>query len=48
MRCAKCGIVVLQPSMLDWGVNLPWIYMHCTISETYLVTPCLSQGVNLP
>ena len=28
---------VLQASMLDWGVNLPWIYVHCIIYETYLV-----------
>ena len=37
MRCAKGGVAVLQASMLNWGVNLPWIYVHCTISETYLV-----------
>ena len=37
MRCAKCGVVVLQASMLEWGVNFPWINVHCTISEIYLV-----------
>ena len=64
MRCAKCGVVVLQASMLYWGgsichgymcivlylnliwcngftdiyaslevggVNLPCVYMYCTI-----------------
>ena len=37
MRYAKFGVAVLQASMLDWGVSLPWIYVHCAISETYLV-----------
>ena len=22
MRCAKCGVAVLQASMLDWGVSI--------------------------
>ena len=43
--CALCyirnlfGIMVLQRSMLNWiwGVNLPWVYVHCAIYETYLV-----------
>ena len=31
--------MVLQRSMLDWigGVNLPRVYVHCAIYETYLV-----------
>ena len=38
--CALCyicnvfGVMVLQRSMVNWkrgGVNLPWVYMHCTI-----------------
>ena len=37
MRCAKFGVEVLQTSMLNWGVNLPWVYVHCAIYETYLV-----------
>ena len=37
MRCAKCGVAVLKASMLDWGVNLPWVYVHCSIYETYQV-----------
>ena len=38
MRCAKCGAAVLKASMLDLrGVNLPWVYVHCAIYETYLV-----------
>ena len=43
-RCAKFGVVVLQASMLNWGsvchgyhgISLPWVYVHCVISETYL------------
>ena len=45
--CALCyiwnvfGVMVFQRSMLDWrrgrGVNLPWVYVHCAIYETYLV-----------
>ena len=35
------SIMVLQRSMLKWrrqdGVNLPWVYVHCTIYETYVV-----------
>ena len=34
--------MVFQISMLDWikgwGVNLPWVYVHCAIYETYLVS----------
>ena len=38
MRCAKFGVAVLQTCVLNWGsVNLPWIYVHCAIYETYLV-----------
>ena len=31
--------MVLQRSMLNWigGVILPWVYVHCAISETFLV-----------
>ena len=35
------GVMVFQRSMLHWrrgcGVNLPWVYVHCAIYETYLV-----------
>ena len=34
MRSAKFGVVVCKASMLNLlggGVNLPWVYMHCTI-----------------
>ena len=31
MRCAKCGVAVLKASMLDWGVNLPYVDVHCSI-----------------
>ena len=47
--CALCyiyignlfGVKVFQRSMLNWrrgGVNLPWVYVHCAIYETYLVS----------
>ena len=36
-----CSVVVFQRSMLDWrrghGVSLPWVYVHSSICETYLV-----------
>ena len=54
------GVMVFQRSMLDWrrgrGFNLPWVYVHCAIYETYLVwwfsrDLCLigggGRGVNL-
>ena len=32
------GVVVLDGSMIDWwGVHMPWVYLHSTICETYLV-----------
>ena len=37
MRCAKFGVAVFKTSMLEWGVNLPWVYLHCAIYATYLV-----------
>ena len=37
MTLAKFGVAVLQAFMLDWGVSLPWVFVHCAISETYLV-----------
>ena len=38
MRCAKFGVAVFKASMLDCKlVNLPWVYVHCAIYETYLV-----------
>ena len=47
--------MIFQRSMLDWrrgGVNLPWVYVHCAIYETYLVSLfsrdlCLLGGVAL-
>ena len=38
MRCAKFGVAVLQASILNWGVSLPWVFVHCAIYETYLVS----------
>ena len=37
MRCARFDVLVLQASMLDWGVSLPWVFVHCAISKTYEV-----------
>ena len=37
MRCAKFGVAVLQASMLHLGISLPWVFVHCAISKTYLV-----------
>ena len=34
------GVVVFWRSMLNWrrgGVSLPWVYVHASICETYLV-----------
>ena len=33
------GVVVLHRSMVDYrrGVHLPWVYVHSSICETYLV-----------
>ena len=37
MRCARFGVMVLKASMLDCGsVNLPLVYVHCAVYETYL------------
>ena len=39
MRCAKFGVVVFKASMLDCrGANLQWVYVHCAIYETYVVS----------
>ena len=38
MRCAKFGVAVLQASILNWGVSLPWVFGHCAICETYVVS----------
>ena len=49
--CALCyiwnlfGVMVFQTSMLNWRqgwVNLSWVYVHCAIYETYLVS-CFSR-----
>ena len=37
MRCAKFGVAVLQASLFNGGVSLPWVFVHCAIYETYLV-----------
>ena len=29
MRCAKFGVAVIKASMLNWGINLTWLYVHC-------------------
>ena len=31
------GVVVLHRSVVDWGVHLPWVYVHSSISDTDLV-----------
>ena len=31
MRCAKFDVAVFKVSMLNWGVNLPWVYIHGSI-----------------
>ena len=31
IRCAKFGVAVFKASLLDWGVNQLWVYMHCSI-----------------
>ena len=32
IRCAKFGVALSRHlCMSDWGVNLPWVYMHCSI-----------------
>ena len=39
--CAFCYmsnflmVMVLHGSMLNWGVHLPWVYVHSAICETY-------------
>ena len=38
IRCAKCGVAVCKASMLDWGISLPWVFVHCAIYETYVVS----------
>ena len=30
-RSAKFGVAVFKASMLNWGVNMQWVYMHCAI-----------------
>ena len=37
MRWAKFDVAVLQASILDWWVSLPWVFVHCAICETYVV-----------
>ena len=37
MRCTKFDVKVLQAFMLNMGVSLPCIVVHCAISETYFV-----------
>ena len=45
MRCAKCGLAILQASMLDGGINLPWVYVHCAIYETYFGVMVLQRSM---
>ena len=41
MRCAKFGVVIFKASMLDWrGVNLPYVYVHCSIYIDLLLDVC--------
>ena len=37
LRCAKFGVAVYKASLLNWGVILPWVYVHCAIYATDLV-----------
>ena len=48
MRCAKFGVEVLQTSMLNWGINLPWVYVHCAIYETFGVMLLQRSMLHLP
>ena len=38
ITCAKFDVAVFKASMLDckWS-NVPWVYVHCAIYETYVV-----------
>ena len=54
ITCAKFGVAVFKASMLNCKQsNVPWVYLHHAINETYLVQ-CFAQiyacleGVNLP
>ena len=31
IRCAKFGVAEFKASLLNWGVNQLWVYMHCSI-----------------
>ena len=33
MRCAKFGVAVFKVSLFNWGVNLQWVYMNCSIHK---------------
>ena len=36
IKYVKFGVAVFKASMLDWlGGNLPWVYVHCSVSETW-------------
>ena len=38
ITCAKFGVVVFKESVIHWKQsNVPWVNVHCTIYETYLV-----------
>ena len=37
--------MVLQRSMLDWGVNLPQVYVHCSIYIHRSGIRCAKFGV---
>ena len=30
-RSAKFGVAVFKASLLNWGIHLPWVYVHCSI-----------------
>ena len=46
-RCAKFGVAVFKASMLNWGVgvNLLWVYVHCSIYIYRYVIRCAKFGV---
>ena len=38
MKCIWCnGFPEIHAQLTGGGVNLPWVYMHCAMYETYLV-----------
>ena len=48
MRCAKFGVAVFKAYVLNCGgrgVNLPWVYVHCSIYIYRYAMRCAKFGV---